>query len=98
MRRKNPVNYSVGDYRDEYLRLRFRAKDFHELARIREDDPATYAREADDFRSFYLSEKNALPVVVSLVLEAKHATSARDRKGALDMALAVLGARMNKVG
>ena len=97
-RRKNPVNYSLVDYRDEYLLLRFQAKDFHDLQRIREADPATYAREADDFRSFYLSEKNALPVITSLVLEAKHATSPRERKDALDMALAVLGARMNKVG
>ena len=97
-RRKNPVNWRLTDYRDEYLRLRFQAKDFHDLQRIREADEATYDRESEDFYSFYRAEKNALPVITSLVLEAKHATSPRERKDALDMALAVLGARMNKVG
>lgn len=97
MRRKNPHGYRISDYRDEYLRLRFRAKDFHELARIREDDEVSYAREAENFRSFYSTEKGTLRALTTL-LAAAQSSSLPEQKDLIRMALAVLGARMNKVG
>lgn len=86
-RRKNPHGYRISDYRS----------DFAHAAAAATGDSDLYAW-AESFDGALRSESGTLSMLSSLVGMAKNGRSLKERKGALDMALAVLGARMNKVG